>query len=348
MIDPHVHLRDGKQAGKETVSHGLRVAARAGLDGVFEMPNTDPPLTSETLIRERIALTDDAVERISAETGMTIFHGIYAGLTADEDQIGRMVELHSRLFPRLVGLKMFAGSSTGDLAILSEKEQLRVFEALTRFGYRGVLAVHCEKESLMETKLWNPESPVSHTRARPPICETASVRDMIAFSRKSGFEGVLHICHISLDESVRLVDEARGALRVTCGATPHHLLLPDSAMNRAGGILKMNPPLRSEENRSALVRHLMEGRIDWIETDHAPHTLEEKRTSMPSGIPGFPIYPRLLEWLKKKKASEALLESITHGNIAETYGIEVENTRRNGEADLSVEYQYDPFEGWRS
>ncbi len=109
MIDPHVHLRDGSERAKETLEHGLGVAWRAGLDGVVEMPNTDPPLVRRDAIARRI---DDA-DRAIARLGIGIFHGIWAGLTADPDQIEDVVRTWAEMRPRVAGLKLYAGPSTG-------------------------------------------------------------------------------------------------------------------------------------------------------------------------------------------------------------------------------------------
>jgi dihydroorotase len=135
---------------------------------------------------------------------------------------------------------------------------------------------------------------------------------------------------------------------MTCGVTPHHLLLSsDSMRGQRGLLLKMNPPLRSEDSRQRLLQCLKDGWIDWIETDHAPHTLEEKMDpegSSPSGIPGFPVYPRLLRWLRDRGMSEQTLDRITHGNIVDTFGIEILNTHREGNCELSREYTFEPYE----
>ena len=350
MIDPHVHLRDWSQSRKETVRHGLATARKAGLDGIFEMPNTDPPLISRRIIQRRLDLADSA--------GVPIFHGIYAGLTPDPSQIEEMVRAHRDLFPRVVGLKMFAGKSTGNLAIVEEERQREVLRHLTRLGYSGVLAVHCEKESLMNAGLWDPEAPLSHTLARPPEAERESIRDILGFCREAGFGGTLHVCHVSVASAIELIrrEKDRSAIRVTCGVTPHHLLLSQERLiGRAGLFLKVNPPLRSEENRRALLKSLYDGQIDWIETDHAPHTLEEKLTGgdrCPSGMPGLPVYPLLIRWLRQQGMEESALQRVTHKSIESTFGIRIDpaGTPVGTPAgtperlDLAGEYDYDPYD----
>ena len=336
MIDPHVHLRDWKEKHKETVSHGLQVAIRAGLDGVFEMPNTDPLMVSRQAIEDRMLFADSL--------HLPIFHGLYAGVTSNPKQIEEIVQVYHERFPRVVGFKMYAGKSVGNLAILSEDEQRIVFQTLRSLGYEGVLAVHCEKESLLKPSLWKESEPFSHTLARPPEAEVESVRDMIRIAAEEDFRGVLHICHVSTTETVEVIQQGkeRNSFRITCGSTPHHLLLDDSLMKREGGfILKVNPPLKSNETQKRLRKLLKEGKIDWIETDHAPHTYEEKRTA--SGLPGFPAYPHLIARLKKWGLSQSLIDRLTHENIVSTFGIEIPNSRKTGDLNLQGEYDFDPY-----
>ena len=119
MIDPHAHLRDWNQSHKDTVYHALKVFYLIGGDGLMEMPNTDPPLTSKETIEDRIELEDNAVARLKQEyENFKMFVGLYAGITADPIQIEEVVEAHAELFPSVVGLKMFAGHSTGNMGII--------------------------------------------------------------------------------------------------------------------------------------------------------------------------------------------------------------------------------------
>ena len=342
MIDPHVHLRDWNQKSKETLRHGLSVAWRAGLDGVFEMPNTDPPLISREAILRRIQDADAAL----ASLAVPLFHGLYAGLTADERQIEGVVRAWQELFPRVVGLKMFAGHSTGLMGIVERDAQALVYRTLAKLGYTGVLAVHCEKQALLRSAEWDPGRPVSHARARPPAAEVASVDDQRELAAAAGFAGTLHVCHISTPWALDLLRGKHAAeppFRVTCGLTPHHALLDAGMMeSSAGAHLLVNPPLRPLPLPSLMLRRLLDGEIDWIETDHAPHTLRDKTESFASGIPGLPFYPRFIK-LIAGRTSRARLDEITHNAICEAFSIRIANTRRAGEDNLASEYEYDAF-----
>jgi dihydroorotase len=347
VIDPHVHLRDWAQASKETVRHGLESAWRAGLDAVFEMPNTDPALTGRETILRRIELADRAVR----DLGEPIFHGLFAGLTPDPRQREGAVRAWRDLFPRVVGLKMFAGHSTGNMGIVEETGQRAVYRHLAELGFTGVLAVHCEKEGLMARGAdggpdWDPARPASHAAARPPEAETASVRDQLGFAAEAGFPGRLHVCHASVPETVGLVRTAREAgRRVSCAVTPHHALLHAGMMEGPDGILlKCNPPLRASAMQERMLALLLEGGIDWIETDHAPHTVRDKREGHASGIPVLPFYPRFLEILRSRGMGADLMDRLTHGAICAAFALGIPNTRRAGQAAPAGDYPFDPFD----
>jgi len=350
MIDPHVHLRDWNQKGKETLRHGLSVAWRAGLDAVFEMPNTDPPLTSREAILRRV----DEADAVLAELKIPLFHALYAGITASPTQIEQAVAAWRDFFPRVVGLKMYAGHSTGEMGIVERDTQAIVYRTLTNLGYTGVLAVHCEKQSLLRPADWNPQRPASHARARPPAAEVASVDDQRELALQAGFRGTLHVCHISTPWALDVL-RARHApaaedladartLRVTCGLTPHHALLDAGMMDSPDGLLLLtNPPLRPPPMPSLMLEHLCDGSIDWIETDHAPHTRRDKTESFACGLPGLPYYPRFVAGLQRAGVPGQRIDQITHDAVCHAFGLTVENRRRKGDADLAREYEFDPF-----
>jgi dihydroorotase len=347
MIDPHVHLRDGGQAAKETLVHGLSVAWRAGLDGVFEMPNTDPPLTTRDAILRRIDSADAALGTL----GVGLFHGVYAGITAVPRQIEEIVKTWRELFPRVVGLKMFAGHSTGSMGLPLREEQALVYRTLAALGFAGVLAVHCEKEGMLRPTDWDPARPVTHAQARPPAAEVASVDDQLQLASRAHFEGTLHVCHISTPWALDLLrgrhrgetDEAPG-VRVTCGLTPHHALLDANMLEEPEGmLLKVNPPLRPRPMPAMMLRRLFDGDIDWIESDHAPHTRADKLEGFASGIPGLPFLPVFLGMLAELGMPAAKIRRLSHDAICATFGITLAASGRRPELDLAREYPFDPF-----
>lgn len=318
MIDPHVHLRDGEQRHKETLAHGLALAEKIGISAVFDMPNTSPPILRRKDIQKRLAMAKAA--------GDKVYYGLYCGLSTDEEQIREAVECVGE-FEQVVGLKLYAGPSTGSLNISDEKDQETLFSLLSELKYRGVLAVHAEAERLFHPASWDPAHPITHTLARPPIAELHALGRILDFADKHDFSGTLHICHVSLPESVLMIEKAREKVNfsISCGVTPHHLLLNDVMMeNPEGLLLKVNPPLRDKHEQEHLMQMLMQGRIDWIETDHAPHNKSEKMLApYASGIPGFPILPYLMAKLREQGADEAMIRRITHERVEEIFDLKL-------------------------
>ncbi len=355
MICPHLHLRDWGEKEKETIKHGLWVAYNAGLDAVLEMPNTLPAMISKEHIMRRIRQADLYRKELGQE-GIEIFHGLYAGITADPVQIEEVVKLHEKHFPRVAGLKMYAGHSTGNMGIISEDTQLNVYMTLAMLGYEGVLAVHCEKEKYIHNDPNKDDPlvakvPVAHSLSRPPNSELMSVIDQINFAHEANYKGTLHICHVSVPETLKYIEKRRNSLgfRVTCGITPHHTLLnEDMMLDERGLLLMMNPPLRPKKMQEYMLKALLDGRIDWIETDHAPHTLKDKKEKYLSGIPVLHFYQSFIDILKRRGASDRLISSITHKNIEDVFNIEISRKKRRSLSrdELSAEYEFDPFSGF--
>ncbi len=349
MIDPHVHCRDWNQSHKETIEHALYVAEQIGLSGIFDMPNTSPPINSRELVEKRLI---DA-QKIASP----VFYGLYVGLTSNPDQLREAVRTYRDFFPKqgdsvgVIGLKMFAGHSVGNLGIIEEDEQKKVYQILTNEGYQGVLAVHCEKEFLLKNDLWNPSKPETHCDARPPEAEYESVRDQINFASEYRFPGNLHILHTSFPESVKLIDKAKErGIKITCGATPHHCRLNRALMggSKRGILYKVNPPLRQLSATVVILSLLKEGRIDFIETDHAPHTLEEKTSKHMSGFPGLPYYPHFLKFLREEAGfQDSQIRNLTHNNINRLFGLNLPELNKTPNLDLQEEYNVDVYQGIR-
>ncbi len=316
MIDPHVHLRDWNQIDSECILHAMRVASRLGFTHLFDMPNTSPPCTNRTTILRRL---EDG-RKAEDKTGLS-YH-LYLGLTSDENQVKEMVEIHSTLFPRVIGLKMFACNSTGNMGISGVENQRKVFQALK--GYKGVLAVHAEKDDFFHPELFDIKNFETHSDVRPAIAETESVKDLVMLALETGFEGTLHICHVSAKNTIEYVASVRDKLKITMGSTPHHALLSRSAASDNTRLLTMNPPLRSEEDRIAVFNGLLDGTIDWAESDHAPHTLEAKRKPA-SGVPALPGMLILLSKLKEAGCSEERLKDLFGRHVMKAFGLKEED-----------------------
>lgn len=350
MINPHVHLRDWDQKHKETIEHGLSVAERIGSSGVFDMPNTSPPIDSAELVEKR--LTE------AFEIDSPVFYGLYIGLTPDPNQIHEAVRTYREFFPRegdkvgVIGLKMYACHSVGNLKIINEDKQRRVYKILKEEEFEGVLAVHCEKESEMHKELWDSSNPISHCYARPPEAEYESLKDQINFASEYEFQGKLHIVHVSSPESVKLIDRVRkeGKIKISCGVTPHHIVLYQNLMKdpETGIFKKINPPIRDKNSTEQMLTFLREGHIDLIETDHAPHTLKEKLNQpFMSGFPGLPYYPHFLNFLRTKGFNEKQINDLTHYNIENIFGIQLPIKNIKPDLNLHEEYEVDVYEGIR-
>jgi dihydroorotase len=347
IVDPHVHCRDGSQSGKDTIGRASYHAGRSGVGLIMDMPNTNPALISRKLVEDRLNLARETCVR-------GVSYGLHVGLTSDSAQIREAVNCYNELSLRedgrvgVIGLKMFAGESVGDLAIIEGESQRKVYEGLSECGYEGVLVVHCEKESSMAPKFWNPECPISHSSARPARAEIDSVKDQVDFLYASNFKGTLHVAHVSTPEAVDYICDVRENMNmnITCGATPHHLFLNYEMQKRLEKdrqmIWKVNPPLRSEHEQEGLLYRLKDGKINYIETDHAHHKLSEK-VGKPymSGIPGLTSWPRVVDRLKREGFSDERIEELVAKNALKDYGLDESVV---GDADVAEDSSIKDYE----
>jgi len=335
-IDSHVHCRDWEQNDKETIAYALYVAEKSGVDAIFDMPNTNPLIISEEMVVKRLEL--------AAGVNSPVFYGLYVGLTSDKEQVRNAVEIY-RKYPQVVGLKMFAGRSVGDLSVTNEEDQLGVYNQLSNFGYEGVLVVHCEKESEMDSGLFDFENPITHCEARPEKAEIYSIADQIKFAKEGKYIGKLHIAYVSVPESIEIIKKARSEklVRISCGATPHHLLLDNKMMIKQNGILyKVNPPLRSPKSRNALFEYFISGDFDILETDHAPPTKGDKFERHMSGLLGLASWPYFIELLKTNGASDELIKRMSFDNVSCIFDIKIKRQNLKIESCVS-EYVFDPY-----
>ncbi|MFC2143057.1 hypothetical protein ACFLQN_01515 [Candidatus Aenigmatarchaeota archaeon] len=214
MIDPHVHCRDGNQSYKETIMHVFSVADKQGVKKIFDMPNTDPPITTKADVIKRLGLVP-----INRKND----YFLYIGATSDEKQLEDAVKCHDE-YNEIIGIKLFAGRSVGNLTVTEKEDQFNIYKTLSEIGYKGVLAVHCEKEEFINDTKWDPINPSTHCVARPKLAEIESIKDQIELVKRTGFSGNLHVCHVSCPETIEIIDKAREEMKITCGVTPHHIL----------------------------------------------------------------------------------------------------------------------------
>ncbi len=274
FVDPHVHLRTPGQEHKEDLDSGTRAAAAGGFVAIVAMPNTDPVVDDATVLR---SLREAA--RREARIPVGFLASITRGLAGDS--LTEMAEL------RDAGALGFTddGKPVHRAAILRKALQ---YQRLCG----GVLALHEEDPSLSGRGVMH-EGEVS---ARLGLAGIPSISESTMIARDAaiaGYEaGRIHIQHLSARESVAAVAEAKArGVRITAEASPHHLTLThDAVLERLDTRLKMNPPLREEADRAALVEGLRDGTIDCIATDHAPHAREEKEVPFeeaPMGTTGL-------------------------------------------------------------
>jgi len=273
LVDMHVHLRDPGQTHKEDIASGTVAAVQGGFTAVACMPNTIPPIDHPTVV--------EYVQRRAASTGACRVLPI-ATITK-----GRLGEELAPI-PTLAASGAVALSDDGDAV-----KDAGLLRRAMRYARQVGLPVieHSEDATLsnggaMHEGTW---SVVLGLRGIPAVSEEAIVARDIVLAEDTGAR--LHVAHVSTAGSVALIREAkRRGVGVTAEVTPHHLLLTDEAVGGYNTDTKMNPPLRGQADRAALVEGLLDGTIDAIATDHAPHTPEEKRVefdSAPFGVVGL-------------------------------------------------------------
>ncbi|WP_432370966.1 dihydroorotase [Staphylococcus chromogenes] len=279
FIDVHVHLREPGGEHKETIETGTKAAARGGFTTVCPMPNTKPVPDSVENMRQLKQLIDenDQVRVLP-----------YAAIT--ERQAGKT---HVD-FEALANEGAFAFTDDG----VGVQEAAKMYEAMQQAkAVNKAVVAHCEDNSLIYGGAMHEgkRSEELGIPGIPNICESVQIARDVLLSEATGCH--YHVCHVSTKESVRVIRDAKKAgIPVTAEVTPHHLLLTEEDIPGDNAIYKMNPPLRSIEDRQALIEGLLDGTIDIIATDHAPHAEDEKNQPMtraPFGILGsetaFPL-----------------------------------------------------------
>lgn len=369
LIDVHVHFRTPGNPEKEDWVTGSKAALAGGVTTVLDMPNTNPPTVDEaTLAAKRKLVAKQAL----------VNYGFYVGATRSKDGKTNLEEI--KKLKNIAGVKIFMGSSTGNL-LLDQKADLEKFMEENAH----LLAVHAELQSCIQehTQKYLAEhgetnlsaaglnDPAMHSKIRAAECAHDAVKEVLHLAKK--YDTRVHLCHVSsaleLDSIRKFKDGNAESLQqlVSVEVTPHHLFLSDQDYEKYGNLVKVNPPLRGVQDQVALWEAVKDGTVDMIATDHAPHTLDEKKLpyeQAPSGIPGVQtMLPLLLNAVNEGVLSLEKVVELCAANPARLFGIKDKGKIEAGyDADFAVvdmalkerichnylwtKVDWSPFHGW--
>lgn len=335
FMDSHVHFREPGQERKETIYQGSRAAAKGGYTTVFLMPNITPKPNN----LENITYINNLIKKDS------IIDSIQTGsITYDQSGLGDTLSDMEAIAPYVCG---FSDDGNGVYKSSTMYEAQKKAKELNK-----PMICHCEDRDLLYSGVMH-EGKASHEKGLPGIMgitETLEIARNAIIASETGCH--LHICHTSIKESVELIKYFKEhGVHITCEATPHHLISIDGDVDPTNANWKMNPPLESYEDREALIKGLIDGTVDCIATDHAPHTKEDKDKGFikaPFGITGIETsFPLLYtELVKSGKVPLSLILNKMSHDMAKTFDlpthdIYVGNLANITIIDLNAHYKID-------
>jgi len=327
LIDPHVHLRDPGQTQKEDFYTGTCAALAGGYTTIMDMPNNKTPITTLKRLKKKISI---------ARSKIVCDVGFYFGSMGDN------LDEFEKVKNKVMGLKLYLNQTTGNLII--DKRMLE--DVFIRWSQS--ISLH---------------SSILSTETQKPIlvhAEEKRIEDVISVVKKIRIP--THFCHISKAEELRMVINAKEqGIPVTYGVTPHHLFLTENDIKTLGPFGQMKPPLSSKKDQDFLWKNL--SYIDVIESDHAPHTVEEKREkAVPFGVPGMETtLPLLLTSVSENRLTINDVVRLCYKNPAKIFRVkqfDSSNYRTKIQVDLSKTYtienkslftkcKWSPFNGWK-
>lgn len=319
VIDTQVHFREPGNEHKEDLASGSLAAVMGGVTAVFEMPNTKPATTTAAALADKVA---------RATGRMWCDFAFYVGATAHN--VGDLAALET--LPGCAGVKVFMGSSTGDLLVADDQ----ALEAVLRSGRRRV-AIHAEDEARLQERraLAETGDVAQHPVWRDAETARRATERILKLARIANRP--IHVLHVTSAEELPLLADHKDIASVE--TTPQHLTLcAPACYETLGTLAQMNPPIRGAEHRAALWRAIASGVVDVIGSDHAPHTLEEKAKpypASPSGMPGVQtLLPLLLDHAHAGHLSLLRVVDLTSAGAQRLFGI-------RGKGRLAVGYDAD-------
>ena len=329
IIDDHVHFREPGLTEKADIDSESRAAAAGGVTSFFDMPNCKPQTTT-------LEALNDKFERAGKHSHVN--YSFFYGATNDN------VETFSRLdATRIPGIKLFMGSSTGNMLVDQRESLERIFKSC-----RLPLMVHCEDAEMISRNMaaaqqaWGEDPPVSlHSMIRSEEACLSSTRKAVELARKYGTR--LHVAHLSTAEELELIGG-----HVTAEACVGYLYFTQLDHERLGALIKVNPAIKTPVDQFLLRQALTDGRISVVATDHAPHLLEQKQGGCSKAASGMPMIQfslvTMLELVDEKVLSLPQLVSLMAHNPATLFGVERRGFIRKGfRADLVIIRPHSPW-----
>jgi dihydroorotase len=317
-VDLHVHFRDPGFTHKEDFSTGSKAAAFGGITCVFDMPNTKPQTTTVRAILEKINI---------AKKKSFVDFGVYAAI-ADNN-----ITCINEMSKHCSGFKIFLGNTTNSLH-LSKKKLRDAIHAASQTN--KITLVHAENDACLKKHKITEQNLKDHLMCRPSECEEQSIKNVLNDSKN--IRSRIHVCHLSSCEGFELL--RKKPKNISVGATPHHLFFDIDSIKSKQSLYKVNPPIRSHFDREALWYGITNGFIDVLESDHAPHMLDEKSidfNAAPSGLPGVEtLYPLFLAKVKQGHMSFAQLLSLLCERPAEIMNIPKGKIEVGRDADFII------------
>ena len=329
IIDDHVHFREPGLTEKADIDSETCAAAAGGVTSFFDMPNCKPQTTT-------LEALNDKFERAGKHSHVN--YSFFYGATNDN------VETFSRLdATRIPGIKLFMGSSTGNMLVDQRESLERIFKSC-----RLPLMVHCEDAEMISRNMaaaqqaWGEDPPVSlHSMIRSEEACLSSTRKAVELARKYGTR--LHVAHLSTAEELELIGG-----HVTAEACVGYLYFTQLDHERLGSLIKVNPAIKTPVDQFLLRQALTDGRISVVATDHAPHLLEQKQGGCCKAASGMPMIQfslvTMLELVDEKVLSLPQLVSLMAHNPATLFGVERRGFIRKGfRADLVIIRPHSPW-----
>jgi dihydroorotase len=355
LMDVHAHLRDEGKAYKEDFCSGTAAAASGGITTVLDMPNNEPVTMSVKTLRNRMEL---------AQKKVLVNVGFYSEFPKNMEEIKSIIEEGA------IAFKLFMTEQVGGLNIDDDNALLEAFIIVSKL--KVLVAVHAEdklelKKAEGELKRTNCNDIAAFLRAHSENVEVKAIKRLMKIAKRA--HARIHFCHVSTENGLKTINDGKkSGIPITCEVTPHHLLLSVDNFRRTGILALTMPPIREKPHSAALWNGIKNRWVDILASDHAPHTLQEKKEkivwNVRVGIPNLETtLPLMLTQVKKRKLSIGDVVRLMAEKPAEIFNLNRRGYLKEGNSaditvvDLSKKYRidaskfrskakYSPFDQW--